>query len=51
MIHDGVDDKYTNLIAEPGSMKYIDTTDNILYDTNIWRKAEDQTKAKDSFNN
>ena len=52
MIHDGVDDKYTNLIAEPGSTKYVDTTDNILYDTKIWQQAEEeQAKAKDNFNN
>ena len=41
MSHDGVDDNYTNLIADPADEKhYCDTTDNILYDTKIWKALE-----------
>lgn len=38
MLHDGVDDNQTRLIAKPGDAKYSDTTDNILYDTKIFDK-------------
>ena len=41
MSHDGVDDNYTNVIANPADeKKYFDTTDNILYDTKIWKALE-----------
>ena len=38
--HDGVDDNYTNLIADPASSKWNDTTDNILYDTKLQKSVE-----------
>ena len=47
MSHDGVDDCYTSLIADPSDEKhYHDTTDNILYDTKIWKELE--RKANES---
>lgn len=48
MLHDGVDDNQTRLIAEPGSPKWTDTTDNILYDTKVWKMAEEEAKAKEA---
>ena len=48
LLHDGVDDNQTRLIAEPGSPKWSDTTDNILYDTKIWKMAAEETEAKNS---
>ena len=36
MLHDGVDDNYTKLIADPFDNKHWNnTTDNILYDTRL----------------
>ena len=46
MLHDGVDDNQTSLIADPKSKLWHDTTDNILYDTKIWKIAEDEARAK-----
>lgn len=40
MLHDGVDDNQTSLVAEPGSNLWHDTMDNILYDTKIWKELE-----------
>ena len=41
MSHDGVDDNFTNIIANPTDEKhYFDTTDNILYDIKIWKALE-----------
>ena len=41
MSHDGVDDNFTNVIADPTDEKhYFDTTDNILYDIKIWKALE-----------
>lgn len=48
MLHDGVDDNQTRLIAEAGSPKWTDTTDNILYDIKIWKMAEKEAEAKTS---
>ena len=45
MLHDGVDDNQTRLIAEPGSPRWCDTTDNILYDDKIWKMAEAEEAA------
>ena len=41
MSHDGVDDNFTNIIADSTDEKhYFDTTDNILYDIKIWKALE-----------
>lgn len=40
MLHDGVDDNQTSLVAEPGSNLWHDTMDNILYDAKIWKELE-----------
>lgn len=41
MSHDGVDDNFTSVIADPKDEKhYFDTTDNILYDIKIWKALE-----------
>ena len=48
MLHDGIDDNQTSLIAEPGTPKWTDTTDNILYDTKLWKMAEKEAKAKEA---
>ena len=35
-IHDGVDDNFTFLVADPNDLKHWnDTTDNLLYDTTL----------------
>ena len=44
MSHDGVDDNFTSVIADPKDEKhYFDTTDNILYDIKIWKALEKKT--------
>ena len=35
MIHDGVEDNYTSVVAPSWSPKRCETTDNILYDTKL----------------
>jgi hypothetical protein len=36
LLHDGVDDDYTSIIADPNDEKHWnDTTDNLLYDTTL----------------
>lgn len=45
MLHDGVDDNQTSLVADPADEKHWhDTMDNILYDTKIWKALESQDK-------
>lgn len=49
MLHDGVDDNQTSLIADKTNAElWHDTTDNILYDTKIWKMAEEEEAAKRS---
>jgi len=49
MLHDGVDDNQTCLLAEPGDKHWTDTTDNILYDTKVWKMAEEEAAGKSSM--
>lgn len=46
MLHDGVDDNQTCLVADPSDKKWTDSTDNILYDTKIWKMAEEEAAKR-----